>query len=392
MRTFGVERAAKADLAVSSPAAQAMLEAYAAGVNAFIETTASLPVEYRLVDAEPEPWQAWHCLAVYKVRNMLMGTFEMKLWRARLALALSPERAASAVSSLPGRWPGVGATRRDLRRTRPRLPRRPRQCGRRARLARGGTTHRTAKRRDRRRQQRLGGGRGAYGLGIALGRRRLPPRTRHAQRLLPGPHQLPELPLLRLRPSRCAGDAALQPQRGRGLGHDPRLRGLPGPLHRTVPPDERTPGIRLPGRLAGCRDNDRDVGRARRHRRGAHRGAYSARSHRCRRTANRPRPRLPPHRHRAAVPRGPIRSTSYSLPGTPTRPRTRCGSGPNRSTTSSTRTSTASSATGTGAASRCAPTPTPGRRCRAGRARTSGRARSRSTRCRMPATPRRASS
>ena len=101
MRTFGVERAAKADLAVSSPAAQAMLEAYAAGVSAFIATTSALPVEYRLVGAEPEPWQAWHCLAVYKVRNMLMGTFEMKLWRARLALSLGPARAAPLFRAYP---------------------------------------------------------------------------------------------------------------------------------------------------------------------------------------------------------------------------------------------------------------------------------------------------
>ena len=101
MRTFGVERAAKADFAVSSPAARAMLEAYAAGVNAFIATTSALPVEYRLVGADPEPWQAWHCLTVYKVRNMLMGTFEMKLWRARLALGLSPERAAALFRAYP---------------------------------------------------------------------------------------------------------------------------------------------------------------------------------------------------------------------------------------------------------------------------------------------------
>ena len=101
MRTFGVERAAKADLLASSAAAQAMLEAYADGVNAFIETTRSLPVEYRLLDAEPEPWAAWHCLAVYKVRNMLMGTFEMKLWRARVALALGPERAAPLFRGYP---------------------------------------------------------------------------------------------------------------------------------------------------------------------------------------------------------------------------------------------------------------------------------------------------
>ena len=101
MRTFGVERAAKADLQVSSDSARAMLRAYAAGVNAFVETSASLPVEYHLLGIRPEPWAAWHCLAVYKVRNMLMGTFEMKLWRARLALALGAERAAPLFRGYP---------------------------------------------------------------------------------------------------------------------------------------------------------------------------------------------------------------------------------------------------------------------------------------------------
>lgn len=101
MRTFGLERAAKADYDVSSPAAKAMLEAYTAGVNAFISTTHSLPVEYKIVDASPESWEAWHCLAVYKIRNMLMGTYEMKLWRARLALTLGAERAAPLFRGYP---------------------------------------------------------------------------------------------------------------------------------------------------------------------------------------------------------------------------------------------------------------------------------------------------
>jgi penicillin amidase len=43
MRTFRLARAARADLSVSSPAAQAMLESYTAGVNAFITTTRALP-------------------------------------------------------------------------------------------------------------------------------------------------------------------------------------------------------------------------------------------------------------------------------------------------------------------------------------------------------------
>ena len=71
-----------------------MLEAYCAGVNAFIETTDSLPVEYRILDATPEPWSPWHCLAAYKVRNLIYGVWEMKLWRARLANEIGPEAAA----------------------------------------------------------------------------------------------------------------------------------------------------------------------------------------------------------------------------------------------------------------------------------------------------------
>src|ERR671930_2081096 len=101
MRTFRLERAARADVAVSSPAAQAMLASYTAGVNAFITTTRTLPIEYTILDTTPEPWEAWHCLAVYKVRNMLMGTYEMKLWRARLALGLGPEKAAALFQGYP---------------------------------------------------------------------------------------------------------------------------------------------------------------------------------------------------------------------------------------------------------------------------------------------------
>ena len=71
-----------------------MLEAYCAGVNAFIETTDTLPIEYGMLDATPEPWEPWHCLAAYKVRNLVYGVWEMKLWRARLANEIGPEAAA----------------------------------------------------------------------------------------------------------------------------------------------------------------------------------------------------------------------------------------------------------------------------------------------------------
>lgn len=101
MRTFRLDRAARMDFAVSNPAAQAMLVAYTEGVNAFITTTRTLPVEYTILETTPEPWEAWHCLAAYKVRNMLMGTFEMKLWRLRLALGLGAEKAAPLFPGYP---------------------------------------------------------------------------------------------------------------------------------------------------------------------------------------------------------------------------------------------------------------------------------------------------
>ena len=53
-------RTAQLDYQASSSAARAMLDAYTAGVNAFIETSQALPIEYTLLEQGPEPWQSWH--------------------------------------------------------------------------------------------------------------------------------------------------------------------------------------------------------------------------------------------------------------------------------------------------------------------------------------------
>ena len=95
MRSFRLEASAKADWETVSHAAQEMLEAYAAGVNAFIETTSSLPVEYEILDASPEPWRPHDALGVFKIRHILMGVFEQKLWRAKLLREVGPEVMAS---------------------------------------------------------------------------------------------------------------------------------------------------------------------------------------------------------------------------------------------------------------------------------------------------------
>lgn len=94
LRRRGLGRVAKLDAQLASAPARTAIEAYAAGVNAYLGSGQPLPVEYRLLGLEPEPWEAWHCVAIYKVRNTGEGYFQGKLWTSRLAAALGPERAA----------------------------------------------------------------------------------------------------------------------------------------------------------------------------------------------------------------------------------------------------------------------------------------------------------
>jgi penicillin amidase len=103
MRRFRLEASARADYEAVSDQTREMFDAYARGVNAFTETTQTLPIEYKITRLTPEPWQPWDSLAVYKVRHILMGVFESKAWRARLAGKLGPEKVAAL---FPGYQPG----------------------------------------------------------------------------------------------------------------------------------------------------------------------------------------------------------------------------------------------------------------------------------------------
>ena len=104
MRRRSLKIVSKRDLDVCSPESRAMITAYTAGVNAFIESGAPLPVEYKLTGTKPEKWEDWHCILVYKVRNTAEGSFQGKLWLARLAAEIGAERTA-AIS--PGSQPGA---------------------------------------------------------------------------------------------------------------------------------------------------------------------------------------------------------------------------------------------------------------------------------------------
>ncbi|TMI93647.1 MAG: penicillin acylase family protein, partial [Bacillati bacterium ANGP1] len=66
-RRLRIGASARADYEAQNAETRAMLDAYAAGVNAFLASTRTLPVEFRLLDARPEPWAPWDSLAVFKV-------------------------------------------------------------------------------------------------------------------------------------------------------------------------------------------------------------------------------------------------------------------------------------------------------------------------------------
>ena len=181
MRRFRLAASAQADCAAMDDHTRMVFEAYAAGVNAFIDGPDPLPIEYTIAGIEPEPWQPWHSLVVYKVRHILMGVFESKVWRARMVRAMGPEKAGRL---FPGYEPGhllilpPGATAdgtldtglRGARpgRRRPQLPLRVRPW-----------------------QQQLGRRGGLHRHRYAHPGRRFPSRPRHPQRLLPEPYRLP---------------------------------------------------------------------------------------------------------------------------------------------------------------------------------------------------------
>jgi penicillin amidase len=101
MRRLQIARSVEDDYTVLNLGTKTMLDAYAAGVNAYIEGPDPLPIEYRMLDAAPEPWQPWDCLAVFMVRHILMGVYEGKLWRARLVNELGAERASEIIPAYP---------------------------------------------------------------------------------------------------------------------------------------------------------------------------------------------------------------------------------------------------------------------------------------------------
>ena len=96
LRRLGFADIAARDFAHCPPEGRALLQAYAAGVNAAIEAQPALPPEYAFLGATPEPWHPEHTLLLARfVLFTFASNWDTELQRERLLRALGRERAAA---------------------------------------------------------------------------------------------------------------------------------------------------------------------------------------------------------------------------------------------------------------------------------------------------------
>ena len=109
MRTLGLYRHAEASMAHLSPEVRAGLDAYAAGVNAWLGArTVPLPIEFQLLWHRPEPWRPADSLVWGKLMALqLSGNYAEEIARGRMAEVLTPQQLDDL---FPGDRPGTPAT------------------------------------------------------------------------------------------------------------------------------------------------------------------------------------------------------------------------------------------------------------------------------------------
>jgi penicillin G amidase len=95
-RTFGFARLGAVDWERLVPDVRELVNAYTAGVNAFIQSSAKrLPIEYSLIRAKPKPWEAQDSMALCRLMIwQLSHAWYDEIVRARLIEAVGSERAA----------------------------------------------------------------------------------------------------------------------------------------------------------------------------------------------------------------------------------------------------------------------------------------------------------
>jgi penicillin amidase len=104
MRTLGFYRLAEQAAARLDPETRHLLEAYAAGVNAYLKTRRGpLPIEFALMGVTPEPWRPADSIVVFKYMQFTLSeNMYAELARARLAARLSKRQIEDLFPPAPG--------------------------------------------------------------------------------------------------------------------------------------------------------------------------------------------------------------------------------------------------------------------------------------------------
>ena len=96
-RILGLRAAATKNLQIATPHDRAYFEAYARGVNAFIENhLSSLPIEFRILKYRPRPWQPEDSIVIANqmVKDLNFYTLRDTLAREKVLARLGPELTA----------------------------------------------------------------------------------------------------------------------------------------------------------------------------------------------------------------------------------------------------------------------------------------------------------
>ena len=103
MRTVGFQRQAERIVEKLDAGTRARLEAYSAGVNAFLATDPALPIEFTVLRTGFEPWRPADCVAWLLVMSWdLSSNWRSELSRLRLAAKVGRERTTEMIPPYPG--------------------------------------------------------------------------------------------------------------------------------------------------------------------------------------------------------------------------------------------------------------------------------------------------
>ncbi len=107
VRIMGFGRIAAREVSLLPPDAQNALQAYAAGINAYIDQHIHrLPIEFTILQHTPEPWQIADTLVWAKIMALnLSGNWSSEILRARMVATLGAERAAQLDPGYPSDHP-----------------------------------------------------------------------------------------------------------------------------------------------------------------------------------------------------------------------------------------------------------------------------------------------